>query len=96
MASKDIVGKWQLTQSENFDEFMSALGVGYLTRKLGNASKPLVTVSQLGPREYEIKQESLVKTSATKFKIDEPFDETTADGRQVGQRCPNPCQLSNL
>ena len=27
-----VFGKWQLTQSENFDAFMSAVGVGYLTR----------------------------------------------------------------
>ena len=28
----NVFGKFQLTQSENFDAFMSALGVGYLTR----------------------------------------------------------------
>ncbi len=86
MASKpssDIKGKWQLTDSSNFDEFMSALGVGYLTRKLGNASKPLITVTELAPTEYSIVQESLVKSTEIKFKIGEPFDETTADGRKV-------------
>jgi len=65
MASKDIVGKWQMTSSENFDEFMAALGVSYLTRKLGNASKPLVTIEQLGPQAYSMKQESLVKVRCT-------------------------------
>ena len=39
-----VPGKWQLTESDNFDNFMGALGVGYLTRKLGNKSKPLVTL----------------------------------------------------
>ncbi len=85
MASPDIPGRWQLTQSDNFDAFMSALGVGYLTRKLGNASKPLITVQEMGPGQYSIKQESLVKTTEIKFKIGEPFDETTADGRQVSR-----------
>jgi len=61
MASPDIEGKWQMTESENFDTFMAALGVGYLTRKLGNASKPLVTIEQTAPGAYSMKQESLVK-----------------------------------
>ena len=44
--STDLVpGKWQLTESENFEAFMGALGIGYLTRKLGNQSKPLVTTT---------------------------------------------------
>ncbi len=86
MSSSDIPGKWQLTQSDNFDTFMSALGVGYLTRKLGNASKPLITVTEEAKGSYSIKQESLVKTTEIKFKIGEPFDETTAGGRQVGGR----------
>ena len=27
-----VFGKFQLTESENFDKFMEAVGVGYLTR----------------------------------------------------------------
>ena len=39
-----IFGKWQLAESENFDQFMSRLGVSYLVRTLGNRSSPVVTV----------------------------------------------------
>lgn len=42
-------------------------------RKLGNQSKPLVTISQEGD-EWTFKQESLVKTSETKFKMGEQFE----------------------
>ena len=28
----NIFGKWQMTESENFDAFMSALGVSYVVR----------------------------------------------------------------
>ena len=31
-----ILGAWKLTTSENFDELMKELGVGLLTRKIGN------------------------------------------------------------
>ena len=81
--STDLVpGKYQLTESENFENFMAALGIGYLTRKLGNQSKPLVTISQEGD-EWTFKQESLVKTSEAKFSMGKQFEEMTADGRKV-------------
>ena len=81
--STDLVpGKWQLTESENFEAFMAALGIGYVTRKLGNKSKPLVTIAQEG-KEWSMKQESLVKTTETKFEMNKQFEELTADGRKV-------------
>ena len=53
----------------------------HLTRKLGNQSKPLVTISQEG-EEWTFKQESLVKTSEVKFSMGKQFEEVTADGRK--------------
>jgi fatty acid-binding protein 3 len=79
----NVFGKWLLTQSENFDAFMSSLGVGYLTRKLGNQSKPLVTVSAADNNTLSFKQASLVRTTEFSCQLGVPFDETTADGRKV-------------
>ena len=53
-----------------------------MTRKLGNQSKPLVTISQEG-EEWTFMQESLVKTSEVKFSMGKQFEEVTADGRKV-------------
>ena len=78
-----IYGKWQLFQSENFENFMSRLGVSYLVRKLGNKSTPIVTVSKGEDDVLSFKQESLVSTSEIKFKLGEQFDEKSADGRMV-------------
>ena len=78
-----VYGKWQLFQSENFEEFVSRLGVSYLVRKLGNKSTPVVTVSKDDNDVMSFKQESLVSTTEIKCKIGEPFDEKTADGREV-------------
>jgi len=82
--STEYCGKFQMTDSDNFDAFMAALGVGYLVRKLGNASKPLVTITEedAASKKYSFKQESLVKTSITNFVLNEQFEETTADGRK--------------
>ena len=75
-------GKYQLTKSENFEEFMKAVGVGLVSRKLGNKFSPVVTITEEGG-EYTFKQESAVKTSEIKFKIGEEFEEVTPDGRKV-------------
>merc|ERR1711874_573941 len=79
-------GTFKLTQSENFEEFMKVLGVGLVTRKLGNKSSPTVTITEEAG-EFTFKQESLVKTSEIKFKLGQEFDELTADGcSEAGHR----------
>ena len=75
-------GKYKLTQSENFEEFMKALGVGLVTRKLGNKSSPTVTITEAAG-EYTFKQESLVKTSRTTFTLGQQFQEKTVEGKTV-------------
>merc|ERR1712106_151046 len=78
----ECTGKYQLSTSENFEDFMKALGVGLVTRKLGNKSSPVLTVTE-DNGEYSMTQASLVKTSEIKFKVGEEFEEVTADGRKV-------------
>jgi len=78
-----ICGKFQLTESDNFEEFMQSLGIGYLTRKLANKSSPVITITSEGDNAFAIKSESLVTTSVLNFKLDESFEEVTGDGRKV-------------
>merc|ERR1712214_217531 len=80
MATDLVPGKWQLTESDNFENFMAALGIGYLTRKLGNQSKPLVTISHEGGEEWTMKQESLVKTTETVVGPNTLFQEMLGTG----------------
>ena len=46
--SKDIetfmTGRYKMTSSEGFDEFMKALGVGLMKRKLANSVTPVVVI----------------------------------------------------
>ncbi|KAK7069204.1 Lipocalin / cytosolic fatty-acid binding protein [Halocaridina rubra] len=76
-----IPGKYLLDTSENFDEFMKALGVGMVMRKLGGSAKPLVELSESNG-EWTMKTSSTMKTSEIKFKLGEEVDETTQDGRE--------------
>ena len=58
------------------------LGVGYITRKIGNNVSPTVELIQDGDW-YTMNTYSTFKDTTIKFKLGEEFDETTADGRDV-------------
>jgi len=74
-----FAGKYKLKNSENFDEYMKALGVGLVTRKMANAATPVVDVKVNGD-EYEIKTVTTFKTTDIKFKLGQEFDEVRGDG----------------
>lgn len=77
-----IVGEWKLSKSENFDEFMKELGVGMIMRKIGNTTKPTVKIT-LNDDVWTLETHTTLKTTVLKFKLNEPFDEETIDGRKV-------------
>ncbi|XP_037514090.1 sodium/calcium exchanger regulatory protein 1 [Rhipicephalus sanguineus] len=77
-----FVGKWKLSESENFDEFLKALGVGLAWRKLGQTSKPTVEIKVEGD-DWSIKTHTILKTSELKFTLGKEFDEDRMDGSKV-------------
>jgi len=81
MADK-YAGTWALDHSENFDEYMKAVEVNFMTRKMASVLKPSVIISGQGDT-WTLKTESTLKTSETSFKLGQEYEETTADGRTV-------------
>ncbi|XP_019729732.1 fatty acid-binding protein, heart [Hippocampus comes] len=77
-----FVGTWNLKSSDNFDEYMKQLGVGFAIRKVGNLTKPTTIISMEGDT-VTVKTQSNIKNTELSFKLGEEFDETTADGRKV-------------
>ncbi|XP_064460511.1 fatty acid-binding protein-like [Ornithodoros turicata] len=77
-----LVGKWKLHESENFDEFLKALGVGMTWRKLASTSKPVVEIKNEGD-QWSLKTSTFLKTSEIKFKLGEEFEENRIDGVTV-------------
>ncbi|KAG2468756.1 FABP7 protein, partial [Polypterus senegalus] len=71
---------WKLIDSQNFDEYMKALGVGFATRQVGNVTKPTVIISQEGDKVV-IKTQSTFKNTEISFKLGDEFDENTPDDR---------------
>ncbi|XP_077455573.1 fatty acid binding protein 4b [Stigmatopora argus] len=80
---EQFVGTWKLTASDNFDEYMKALGVGFATRQMGNVVKPNLVFSVDDAGLVTMRSESTFKTKEIKFKLNEEFDESTADDRQA-------------
>merc|ERR1712079_4602 len=75
-----IVGRYRMTSSEGFEEWMKAMGVGWTKRKLANSVIP-VNVIEISPQGvYTVRTETTVKTSEIHFRLNEEFDETTVDG----------------
>ncbi|CAJ0950946.1 unnamed protein product [Ranitomeya imitator] len=71
---------WKLVDSQNFDEYMKSLGVGFATRQVGNVTKPTVIISQEVDKVV-IRTQSTFKNTEISFKLGEEFDEATADDR---------------
>jgi len=77
-----FIGSWNLQSSENFDEYMKAVGVGAIMAKLGSTAKPTLIISVDGDT-WTMKSETTFKTTKVEFKIGVEFDETTADDRKM-------------
>ncbi|XP_049632949.1 fatty acid-binding protein 5-like [Suncus etruscus] len=83
---QDLVGRWRLTESKGFDEYMKKLGVGLALRKMGAMAKPDCIISVDG-NKLSIKTESTLKTTEFSCDLGEKFEETTADGRKTQTVC---------
>ncbi|XP_072756434.1 fatty acid binding protein isoform X1 [Anoplolepis gracilipes] len=78
-----ILGKrYKLQTSEKFDEYMKALGVGMVMRKMGASVSPTVELTEKDG-VYTLKTTSTFKNTEVKFKLGEELDEETVDGRKV-------------
>ncbi|XP_005993192.1 fatty acid-binding protein, heart [Latimeria chalumnae] len=76
-----FAGTWDLTNSENFDHYMEALDVGFITRQAAVKLKPTTIISVDGD-VITVKTKSMLKTTEIKFKLGQEFDEATADDRK--------------
>merc|ERR1711870_63778 len=77
-----MIGEFELDTSEGFDDYMSAVGVDWFTRKIACSLYPTAKNAQSG-EDVTISTESTFKSTPVTFKLDTPFQEDTADGRTV-------------
>lgn len=86
MAAQLAPGVWELEKSENFDEYMKAIGVSYAMRQIGNTAKPRQEISIKDGVWTIITSTSMGKTSV-QFELNKEFTEITPDGRKCRSIC---------
>ncbi|XP_035660778.1 sodium/calcium exchanger regulatory protein 1-like [Branchiostoma floridae] len=79
MAANSYTGTWTLDSSDNFDEFMRAIGVGEEMRKIGNAAKPTFEILQDSDR-FTWTTVTEVGEHTNSFTIDKQVEEIVMDG----------------
>ncbi|GAA6097844.1 fatty acid binding protein 4b [Tachysurus ichikawai] len=80
---EQFMGTWKLTASENFDEYMKAVGIGFASRQIANLAKPSLLFRVDDQGFVSMKSSTTFKTVEIKFRLNEEFDEITADDRQA-------------
>uniref|UniRef100_A0A0K0FV63 Lipocln_cytosolic_FA-bd_dom domain-containing protein n=1 Tax=Strongyloides venezuelensis TaxID=75913 RepID=A0A0K0FV63_STRVS len=75
-----LAGKWNVAESTNFDEYLKASGVGFMTRKVAGTVKPVLTITVNG-NHITINSASTFKNHTTEFDLGVPYKEETIDGR---------------
>ena len=76
-------GRYLMQSSENFDDFMKALGVGMIKRKLANSVVPINEVEISEEGLYTIRTLTTVRNTEIVFRLNEVFTEDTIDGRKT-------------
>ena len=76
-------GRYKLENSENFNEFLKEIGMGYFKRLAATASNSEYVVTKEPNDHWKLKTISTFKDSEITFKSGVPFKEDRADGQTV-------------
>merc|ERR1711972_474646 len=82
-----ITGTYTQVSSEKYEEFLKALGVGFILRKAALASTPVMTISEDGGN-WTMVTKTTVKSIELKFRLGEEFEED--NGRAALQDSRHP------
>lgn len=82
-------GSWKYVSADNFDNYLKEIGVNVVLRKLAVLASPTVIFGIQDESEnssnptWFMRTETAVKSAMARFKLNEPFKETTIDDRKV-------------
>ncbi|XP_005091721.1 fatty acid-binding protein, liver [Aplysia californica] len=77
-----LFGYWKLEKNENFDKYMVENKVNMVLRKVGNTITSYEEISREDD-QWTINITSTFKSTKLVFKLGEPFEEKTMDGRTM-------------
>ena len=69
-----FIGTWDFASAENMDNYLSAMGVGFMLRKVASTVKPRVVFERNG-QNWKINMTSTFKNQSTSFTEGVPFEE---------------------
>lgn len=75
--------KYKLDRSDNFEEFLRAIGINYFLRKMILASTIIIQLVDLEDGTFVLKQETTFKNMDLKFTPDVEFDDVKPNGAVV-------------
>ncbi|MER6913382.1 lipocalin/fatty-acid binding family protein [Streptomyces sp. NPDC000594] len=73
-------GKWEMTSSDNYGEYLKAVGVGMIQRNLAEKATPTEELTT-GDGPWELSHTTQLKVWKVTFTLGEPFDQVSEDGR---------------
>ena len=78
-------GKYKRISTENYKEMLQEFDINFLFIKAATSSSAPVPVIEISEEngQWTIKTSSALKSFSRTFKLGEPFNETTPDGREV-------------
>jgi len=81
-------GTFHLHSSDNFDAYLSELGVSFILRQLASLAFPIITVESCAPAPqspclWKIKTDAGLRSHSISFSLGEEVDDVTMDGRKV-------------
>jgi fatty acid-binding protein 3, muscle and heart len=77
-----FIGTWTFESSHNFEEYLRALGLGMIQRKLASSLKPIYHISKDG-NTWIIKMNLSIRTREIRFTEGVEFDEGTLRTQQL-------------
>ncbi|MGW3228719.1 lipocalin/fatty-acid binding family protein [Kitasatospora sp. NPDC001095] len=75
-----MLGKWEMTSSDNYGEYLKAVGVGMIQRNLAEKAVPTEELT-LDGYQHTLLISTALKNQTMTFSLGVEFDETTVDGR---------------
>lgn len=79
----EFTGKYVLISSENFDEFLVEVGIGYFTRLAATRASSEYLITKIADDEYKLKSISTFGENSITFKDGVEFEEDRLDGNRV-------------
>merc|ERR1712212_461374 len=88
LPSSLMSGTFHLHSSDNFDAYLSELGVSFILRQLASLAFPIITVESCPPAPpstclWKIKTDAGLRSHSISFSLGEEVDDVTMDGRKV-------------